>query len=179
MAATVIIVSGHGATITTTETTVSGTTMKFKRQDNDTDDLNGPIPKPGAGTVYSWRKSLRIKVTATPDGNISNLRFFGDAGSWGTGVTAYAHSKPIANYDQASSADETALISTDGGSSVVDASTLTSGSPLSLNAAAEILANPATGYGTQDMVEMQVGVASTASRGTKGPRVFTYRFDET
>lgn len=181
MAATVIIESCHGATVGGAPTDVTGAGCRFKLADNDTVDLNNPIPKPAASNTWSWRKSFRIKVTATPDGSISNLKWFTDGLSWGTGVTLRAHSRPVANYTQASASDESAVIATGGGSSVVDAATLTSGAYLSMNSGGTILSNPSTGYGTQDLFECQLEVASTASHGIKpssGSRVITARFDE-
>lgn len=187
MAATVLIISGHGAysatgsptastTFATTETDITSLAVKFKTADNDTNDTLNPIMKPAAGTNYSYQKNLRAKTTVTPDGDISNLRFFGDGGSWGTGVTLRGHSKPVGNYDTPVATQ----ITTDGGSALSDVqATFTSGSPLSLMSAATIISNPSTGYGTQDLVELQLEVGTTASRGTKGPRTLTYRFDET
>lgn len=177
MAATVQIISAHGATVTTTETQIDGTTIKYKRADNDTNDTANPVPKPAAGSNFSWRKSMRIKITVAPDGDITNLRWFGPGASWGTGVTLWAHTKPTANYDQASSADDSAKIGVDGGSAVTDAINYITSAVLTVNAGTVVGAT--TGYGTQDLVETQIEVASTASRGTKGPQTFTYRFDET
>lgn len=180
MVATLQIISAHGATVSTTETQVDGGTAKYKRADNDTNDLNNPVPKPSGSEEFSYRKSMRLKATVAPDGDLSNVRWFGDAGSLGTGVTLYGHSKPTANYDQATSADNTVKITTDGGTAVVDfLGTYTSGSPLTMNSGGVMLTNPTTGYGTQDLFESQVGVANTASRGTKGPRTITCRVDET
>lgn len=179
MAATVQTISIHGATVTTTETVVAdASTIRFKRADNDTQNTSDPIPKPSGAANYSWRKSFRPKVTVTPSGDISNYRFFTDAGSWGTGCTLFAHSKPVANYDQASSGDNTTKIVADGGSAVTDASTFTSVSPLVVNSGV-VLTNPATNYGTCDLTELQLEVANTAALGLKGPRTVTFRHDET
>lgn len=175
MAATVQVMSLHGAA-GATETQVDGTTFKFKRSDNDTNDTSNPIPKPASGFNYSWRKSFRCKVTVAPDGDISFLRFFTDAGSWGTGCKMFAHTMPFANYTQGSSADNATKIVDGAGSAVTDAIGFTSGAPLTVNAGTVLTAT--TGYGTQDMVEAQTEVADTASRGTKGPRVLTWRYDE-
>lgn len=175
MAATVVVNNLQGAA-GDTEYQVDGTTFKFKRADNVLNDTSNPIPKPASGSNFSWRKSFRCKVTVAPDGDISNLRFFTDAGSWGTGVTVWAHRMPFANYTQGGSGDETTKIVAGAGSTVVDSMTLDSGSYLTINAGTVLTAT--TGYGTQDMVEAQGEVASTASRGTKGPRVFTWRYDE-
>lgn len=177
MAATYQLISAHGATVTTTETNIASIVAKFKRADNDTDDNLNPNVHPSSGTGYSWRKSIRLSVTVSPDVNISNVRFYHESGSWGTGRTMYAHTKPVANYDQATAADASAQIATDGGSAVTDASTFTSVSPLVVNAG-EMLANPATGYGTQDLVEMQLAVTSSSSPGIAGPVTYVWLVDE-
>lgn len=178
MAATVQIISAHGATITTTETPIDGATIKYKRADNDTNNASNPVPVPSSGNKYSWRKTMRIKATTTPDGEISNLRWFSDGGSWGTGVKLWAHDVPVANYTQGAVADETTKIPQDAGEgAVTDASTYTSGAPLTLNSGT-VIANPSTGYGTQNAVESQIEVGTTATRGSKGPRTFTMRLDE-
>lgn len=176
MAATVVIISAHGATITTTETDITSATIKYRRSDADTNDTSNPIPKPAAGNNFSWRKTMRIKVNVAPDGDISNLRFFSDGVSWGTGVTMRGHTNPVSEYTQASSADEGTEIDQGTGSAITDMDTYTSGSPLTVNSGVVLTAT--TGYGTQDTVETQLKVASTASRGKKGPITYTYRFDE-
>ncbi len=177
MVATLVVYNLQGAA-GATEYQVDGVTFRFNRADDVVNTTANPIPKPAAGSNYSWRKTFRCKVTATPDGDISNLRFFTDAGSWGTGVTMWAHTMPWANYTQGASGDESAKITNGAGSTVTDASTFTSGSPLTINSGT-VISNPSTGYGTQDTLVAQLEVASTASRGTKGPRTVTWRYDET
>lgn len=146
---------------------------RFHRADTHptTDGSTTFIPIPAAGTNYSWRKSFKLNVTVTPVGSVSNLRFFSDATSWGTGVTAYAMN--TATYTQASSSDNSALIG-----SGVDVTTYTSASPMTINAGT-VLSNPSTGYGTQNYLVMQVGVGTTAAAGTTAARTLTYRVDET
>lgn len=170
MVATVQIISYHGAT-GSTETQIDGSVVKYKRADNDTDDTLNPVVIPLSGTNYSWRKSFKLKITVSPDGDISNLRFF-TAGSWGTGITLYGLKQ--ATYTQGSSTDETALF--DAGA--VDTSTWTSSSPYVINSGI-VISNPNTGTGTQDYLVTQLAVDSTATRGTAGPVTLTYRFDET
>ena len=177
MAATLLIISGHGATITTTETDITGLTCKFKRADEDANDLVGKIARPASGSNFSWRKTMRLKATVSPAGDLSNLRFFSDATAWGTGITHWAHTIPVGEYTQASAADETAKIDQGGGSAVTNSTSFTSASPLVVNAGV-VLTNPTTGYGTQDAVEQQVEVASTAAMGTTTARTMTYRVDE-
>ncbi len=147
---------------------------RFHRADSSptSDGSTTFIPIPTSGTNYSWRKSFKLNVTTTPVGTVSNLRFFSDASSWGTGVTPYAKLK--AAYTQGSSSDNSALF--DG--TAVDLTTYTSGSPLTITAGT-VLSNPSTGYGTQDYLVIQVGVGSTAVAGTTAARTLTYRTDET
>ena len=147
---------------------------RLHRADTDptSDGSTTFITVPTSGTNYSWRKSIKLNVTGTPTGSVSNLRFFSDGVSWGTGVTCYA--KASASYTQGSASDNTALF--DG--TAVDVTTYTSGSPLTINAGT-VLSNQSTGYGTQDYLVLQVGVTSSASPGTTSARTLTYRIDET
>jgi hypothetical protein len=160
----------HGASPTEEAWPAGG---RFHRADTSptTDGATTYIPIPTSGTNYSWRKHFKLKVTTTPVGAVSNLRFFSDGSSWGTGVTAYA--KKDASYTQGSSSDNSAQLA-----SSADVTTYTSASPLSVNSG-EVIANPDTGYGTQDYVVMQVGGTSSAAAGTTSARTLTYRVDET
>ena len=146
---------------------------RFHRADSHptTDGATTYIPIPTSGTNYSWRKSFKLNVTVAPAGTVSNLRFFSDTTSWGTGITAYAKQK--ATYTQGSSSDNSALF--DG--TAVDVTTYSSASPLTINAGTVLTAT--TGYGTQDYLVMQVGIGATASPGTTSARTLTYRVDET
>lgn len=130
-----------------------------------------PIAIPAAGSNYSWRKSIKLEVTATPVGSVTNLRWFSDATAVGTGITMLVAA--ITAYTQASASDETAAIP--GG---VDATTKTSASPIVVNSGT-VISNPSTGVGTQDHVVMQAQVGTTASPGTTALRTYTYRVDET
>jgi hypothetical protein len=179
MVATVQIISCHGATIAAGDTNITSGVAKYKWGDDDTDDLVGKIPKPSVGSNYSYRKTMRIKVTVTPAGDISNLRWFQDGASWGTGIKQWVHSLPAANYTQGAVGDKTNKITQNGGSAVTDAAVApyVTGTPLTVEAD-QILANPATGYGTSDVLESQIEVMSTASFGVKGPVVCTFRWDE-
>lgn len=169
MPATVAVISQHGAA-GATETTVSGGSMRFKRADDDTANAAAVVPIPSSGVNYSWRKNLKIKITASPDNAISNLRFFTGGSAWATGVTLFA--KTNASYVQGGSGDESAQLS---GS--VDASTYTSASPLAI-AAGQVIANPDTGYGTQDFLQLQGACGATATRGNVPAQTLTWRFDE-
>lgn len=170
MAATYRFDAGSGAGPTMAAFPAGG---RFHRADSHptTDGSTTFIPVPTSGTNYSWRKSFKLNVTATPVGSVANLRFFSDAVSWGTGITALA--KVSASYVQGSSSDNSTPIS-----SATDVTTYTSASPLTVNAGT-VLSNPSTGYGTQDYVVMQVAGVSTVVAGTTSARTLTYRVDET
>lgn len=130
-----------------------------------------PIPIPAAGNNWSYRKSIKLEITATPAGTVSNLRWFSDGTSAGTGVTVLI--MQTATYTQASASDESAAIA--GG---VDATTFTSASPKTVNAGT-VISNPSTGVGTQDYIVQQMQVGTTASPGTTATRTYSYRCDET
>lgn len=170
MAATYEVRVAHGAGPSLSAWTAGG---RFHRGDDDptSDGSTTFIPIPTSGTNYSWRKSFKLAVTVAPSGTVSNLRFFSDGVSWGTGITPYA--MPKTAYTQASASDNTALFD----NSAVDLTTYTSGSPLSINSGTVLTTT--TGYGTQDYLVIQVAVESTASPGTTSARTMTYRCDET
>jgi hypothetical protein len=171
MAATYQVDAATGAGPTMAAWPANG---RFHRADSHptTDGSTTFIPIPSSSTNYSWRKSFKLNVTATPTGTVANLRFFSDGSSWGTGITCYAKLK--AAYTQGSSSDNSALF--DG--TAVDVTTYTSGSPLTITAGT-VLSNPSTGYGTQDYLVLQVGGTSSAAAGTTAARTLTYRVDET
>lgn len=158
---------------------VIGTTIRYKRADNQTVDANAPIPKPAAGENLSWTKYSKMNWTTAPAGVITNLRYFSD-----TPVTATKHYAWLdATYTQPASGDEAGISGfTDSqpNKDACDETTHTSASPLVVNAGT-VLSNPTTGEGTQDFVASQVGVLSTyaAGPGAVAAKDITYRYDET
>jgi len=156
-------------------TDVTGGTLRFKRADNDVQDATNPVPIPAAGLGYSWRKSFRLIAQTAPDNEISNLRFYADAGSLGTGRRVlFARS---AAYVQATVADETTPIS------AVDLATKTAASPELVQPG--VLADSTDTYplaagvaSSQDYVQLQLEVGSTAQAGTGGSLGLRYRYDE-
>jgi len=174
MAATVDIREKNGAGETAT-TKTSGT-IRFKNADDANVDLNNPIVRPGSGSVFSYAKSLRLRIGATgPTGSITNPRAFSDStNGFGTGVTMKAgtrgtYSNPgtlgAANMDP----------------SVVTATnffTYTSGSPLDMD-----VNNPGPFTGTNldiaDYLYLQAEVASTAAPGLTPTETLTLAYDET
>lgn len=151
----------------------TGTTMRLKVADDDVQNSSFPVPIPSVGTNYSWRKSFRLIATGKPDNEISNLRFFSDGGSLGTGRTVLFNR--ASGYTQATSADESAAIS------AVDLISLTDVSPEVLvpgQWVVEADAVPTAGTG-QDFVEVQLALDPTAQVGNSAAAiVMRYRYNE-
>jgi len=147
---------------------------RLHRADTDptTDDGTVAILIPDTGVGYSLRKSLKLNFTQTPVGSISNLRFFGDGVSWGTGVTCYI--KAVTTYVEAAESDERILFDP----AAVDVIGYTSVAPLVVQAGT-VLSNPATGYGNQNYLVLQLAGTYLALGGAITPRTVTYRWDET
>lgn len=167
MPATIQILSLHGST-GASSTQVDGSTIKYKKSDDDTNDANNPIPIPGAGFAYSYPKNFRLNATVGPANSISNVKFYTDgANGMGTGVSLLA--KASASY-----VDPTANAGGSEVATMTDAFTYTSGSPLAVSGS---LAAAGTGqFG--DYVVTQLKVASTASAGNTGTEVLTFSYDE-
>lgn len=164
MAATVQIISHHGAA-GATETQVDGGTMRYKVADNDTADANDPIPVPPSGTNYSYIKQCRFKTTVAPSNTVNNLKFYTDgANGFGTGVSLNV--KTDSSYTNPATQGTTALTGT------ADAFSYTSGSPLS------VTGSTTTTESFGDYIVSQMAVASTASPGTTPNETLTFQYDE-
>lgn len=167
MAATVSVSRFYGAG-PSEETAISQLIHKWA--DDNTDDNNDPIVR-GAGNVWSWAKSIKMKVDTTPDNDITNLRFFSAAADFGgshDGVSMLAVEE--AAYTQGNSADASAKRASMGNR--------LEGSPLVINAGT-VLDNPATGFGTQDYTVLQLQVDNTVPAGESPTQTQTFRYAET
>lgn len=155
---------------------VTGQTLRLKRADDDVQDATFPVPIPAAGFEYSWRKSLKIVMVTAPDNQISNLRFFSDPGSLGTGRRVLFARAPA--YTQASAADASTPVS------AVDVQTKTSGSPETIEPgelanSGDAFPTDAGAAGQQDFVELQLEVSPAAVVGNSaGAITCRYRYNE-
>lgn len=167
MAATVQIISLHGAT-GATETQIDGGTCRFKAADNDTADANNPLVISGS-TIYSYIKQIQFKATVTPANTINNLKFYTDGSNGlGTGVGIGAKTYAAGSYVNPATQGQAQV------AGLTDIFTYTSGSPLSVTGS---ISNPNTGlFG--DIINLQMNVANTASQGTTGSETGTFSFDE-
>lgn len=85
MVATVLIREKNGAGETATDKT-SGT-VRFKNADDATVDTNNPLIKPSSGQEYSYRKVLRLHISAGTFTSVSNPQVYSDgANGFATGL---------------------------------------------------------------------------------------------
>jgi hypothetical protein len=164
--------SWHGSTASPTITNVASAEMRHKLADNDTADLNAPVPVPAAGTKYGWRKYTKLYVASGLGSQIGNIRFFAAAkpSDWVNSCDLFAGTTP--SYAAGTAADEAGQL---GGTANVNSYDSTS--PLTVNSSAGAITASAS-YGSQDYVLQQIGVLSTATNGVKTARTLTYRYDE-
>ena len=156
-------------------TNATALTLRFKQSDDDTQDALAPIPVPSAGKAYSYRKSFLFVATTAPDNVISNLRFFSDGTSLGTGrKVLFARSS---SYVQASATDVTASVGS------TDVTTLTATSPETIQAGNLILSTdsfPTAGAALQEYVMLQLEASTSATAGNSSSAMtLSYRYDET
>jgi hypothetical protein len=166
MAATIQIHEMSGATAGVDKT--SGT-VRFKSADENTVDVNNPITIPGAGSNYSYTKTLRPYMAVPPDTQISNLRWYTGGTGFGTGITVNAKNLGIT---WASNVNTQMT----GGSDLFG---YTSGSPLDGDGTDAGPFEPAdddTYIG--DLIRLQMVVADTASPGTLAAKTLTLAYDE-
>ena len=151
----------------------TSSTVRFKAVASTTSttvDANDPLVVPGAGTNYSYVKKLRAYMSAAPNTNISNMRWYSDGTSgFGTGVACTAKNLGTTfgtHYNTAMSC----------GSSLFG---YTSGSPLNgdgTDTGPFVPADNTTYIG--DIIELQISVASTASNGALSAETLTLAWDE-
>ena len=137
MPATMLIREANGAGPTFTDKT-SGT-IRFRNSDSSTVDNNNPLVVPTIQTEYSFRKVLRMHISAGTFTEVSNPNFYLDgANNFGTGRKLWANVTAQATYVQGTKP----LVSGDPpvftgltGTTTIDAFTFTSGAPKDMDAA--------------------------------------------
>lgn len=170
----------HGSSPGSAGSDVTGATVRYKLADNDITDTNNPVPLPGTGLGFSWRKASKVNFVTSPAGAITNLRWFISGGP-PANIRYFARSNAV--YTQGSSADTsgiTGFTDTPTNQNNNDATQYTVTSPLVVNAGT-VLSNPSTGEGSQNFVETQAAVnaAYLAGPGPIPPFQVTYRYTET
>lgn len=164
-------------------------TLRFKTADDATIDSNNPVPIPAAGTNYSYWKQIYLFCDTAPDTQVDNIKFYTDGSNFGTGITLNVgdqfptkNNASDAGYEVATGTGGTTgdevTANHAGISSVSDAFSYTSGSPLNgptisedgsiINAVSE----------TSNYLVLQLAVVSTASPGNKTNETLTFQYDE-
>lgn len=162
MPATVQIIEKNGAGGTPTDKT--GGTVRLKKADNSTVDLNSPLVRPPSGSDWSFEKWLRLNITGGTYSQITAVRAYTDGSSGlGTGVNLWA--RAVASY-------ATPVLGTSS-SGYANAFTYTSGSSLGLGA------GPFTGTGERgDHLVLLAEVTNAAAGGLTPSETITIAWDE-
>lgn len=176
MPATVLIREKNGAGQTATDKT-SGT-IRFKKADNATVDLNNPLVVPTSLTEYSYEKWLRLHISAGSFTQVSNLRAYTDGSSgYGTGIKLWvlprgAYVTPVIPSTSNDPPQHSAV-------ALVNAFSYTSGSPLDLDA---INTGPFDSTGLPkdigDYAVFVMEVETGATQGVKTAESLVFSWDE-
>lgn len=173
MAAVVNIMEWNGDQSAPTSGSKTGGTVRWKKADNLTVDINNPLVKPTAGSDRSYDKWLRLRCEGTaPTGQITNIQFYTDGGSLGTGITVYAKTTNSGSYKSPE------IPASDTG--YTDASTYVVGSRknmLTVNAGPFTTAF--TDMGDFLMIHMTIGTTVTAPQNPTTSQTLTFTYDET
>lgn len=189
MAADIRIHVSTGAGPTDTDVSALGPPrIRMKTNDNPTIDVIDPIPIPPSGTIRSYWKHLFIQAISAPSVQIDNVKFYTDGSLFISGVilqagdqTPVKNSGSSAGYDQATGtpgADGDELVANHTGiSSKTNASSVTSGAPLSVTISeTDNLIDDIGDMSNYVLVQMDVD--STPPPGDLADEDMTFEFDE-
>jgi len=145
-------------------------TIRFKDADNATVDLNNPLVIPDVDPIFSYTKKLRAYMEDPPSVQITNLRWYSDGSSgFGTGVGVTVKNIGVTFGSQYKT-------EMSGGA---DFFGKTSGSPLDgdgTDTGPFVPADDNSYIG--DIIELQMSVAASASRGALSAEAITLAYDE-
>ncbi len=176
----------------TTETDVDGLgapNLRMKTADTFAIDSTNPVPIPSSGTNYSFWKQIYLFCDTAPDTQVDNIKFYTDGSNFGTGITLnVANQFPTktntsnAGYEVATGTVGTTGIEVITGhasvTSVSNAFSFTSGSPLSGPTISEDSSIINAVNETTNYLVLQLAVTSTASPGNKSDETMTFQYDE-
>lgn len=182
MAATVVI---NEWTSTSTITSKSGGTVRFKNANNATVDLVNPLVIPTSGQEYSFEKYLRLQITdAGGFTQLDNLVAYSDGSGWtgGTGVLCWyaltgTFDTPVVPNEANDPPQSTAAGSPQ--ENMSDFFGLTSGAPANMdaiNTGPFTDGSPAEHIG--DFLVLVMEVNATATQGLTTTEVLTMAYDE-
>lgn len=175
MAATMSIKEVNGAGAGTANTI---TNARLCTADAYNPGTANPLVKPSSGSNYSYWKHLYLNADTSPSGTINNIKWYTDGTIGWTGVTLKVAEESA--YDPATGTEGTTGDEAEAGHSgeptMVDASTYTSASPLSLTGS---ISNPDTGKVMTNYILLQATISTDAVAGSLSSETITYRYDET
>jgi hypothetical protein len=162
--------------------------LKMKTADNSTIDNVNPIPKPAAGTNYSFWKQVYLKCSVAPSSQCDNFKWYTDGSGFGTGIalkigtqTPTKNSGSDAGYEVATgtigeTGDE--MVAAHAGlSGSADAFGFTTGAPKTVSCSEAGTKIDAIGE-TTNYIILQAEVGTTASAGTPSNETLTWKWDE-
>ena len=168
MAATIQI---HEMSALAAGTDKTSGTVRFKEADNATVDAVNPLQVPAVGSIYSYTKKLRVKMTDPPNTSVSNLRWYTDgSNTFGTGIGVNVCNRGtnwVANY-------KTAMATPINLFSFISAATAFDGD---VTDTSPFLPADDDSY-IGDLVELQMSIASTAPHRTLVAETLTLAYDE-
>lgn len=162
--------------------------LRFKTADNATIDNLNPVPIPGAGTKYSFWKSLYLKCTAPPSVQVDNVRLYTTNDLWGAFVELYiGNEMPTKNSGSSAGYKVAVGVVGDSGTELVagytgitgktEFHTYTSGAPksISISEAGAVInaANETTNY-----CALQMDVLAGATPGNLADETYEWKYDE-
>lgn len=180
----------------TSVTQIVTTPLRFKRQDNDSQDLSNPIPIPDTqGNVnYSYRKIYKVGVSVPSDetsGSLMNLRFYVDTGKtdtngdqvWDDGTYLYlgidSTFKPQSQNDQTQTSPFNGEITSENALTYTSTNMKTIVSGTYYDKSTDPSQTDDTKYfGTQPYLYLQQGVDNTQVQGRSSTVGAWYVYDE-
>lgn len=175
LVATVQVRRLTGAQATPTSTDVTSGSVHAGTQDANTSPCK--IPVPTSGSNYSFWVNSQLHATVAPDNSLTNVKFYTDAGAFGTDITAIVSTASTYASALGAAGSSGSLLNQTNHASLTGATSnlflYTSSCKLTV---AGSIANT-TGSFTNRVV-YQLIVASNASAGNTAGRVMTFEFDE-
>jgi hypothetical protein len=159
MPATMLIRELNGAGPTATDKTLG--TIRFRNSDSAAVDTANPLVVPTTQTEYSFRKVLRLQISAGTFTEVSNLNFYMDgANGFGSGRKLWANTTAQATYVQGtkpSVASDPPVLTGLTGTGATDAFTYTSGAPKDMDSANAGPFTPTSGGTPAGSVPKEIG----------------------
>ena len=180
MAANVNTIELNGVAPGSPSTIADGGSLYFFMADAHAYDSSKAILRPGAGTYYTYWKSIYLNCLTSPPTAINNVQIYSTGSIAWTGVSLWTgeETPAVASYVQATGTEgKTGLemVASHPGITVRKAITLyTSGSPKSVTGS---ISNPDTGA-ISNLVILQMHIETDVESGSSGAATLTWRYDE-